>query len=87
MDAFNVRLTTSARKDVRKLKQQLLERVAARLQALALNPFPPQAEKLSQRDEYRLRVGDYRIVYEVDKRGRIVTIHRIRHRREVYRKL
>lgn len=43
--------------------------------------------KMSGLDAYRSRVGDHRVVYEIDDRARIVTITRIRHRREVYRKL
>ncbi|MBI5360260.1 MAG: type II toxin-antitoxin system RelE/ParE family toxin [Planctomycetes bacterium] len=52
------------------------------------NPFPIQAIKLSGTDRlYRLKVGDYRIIYEVNIHIRAVTVHYIRHRREVYRNM
>jgi len=57
------------------------------LRDLSVDPFSRQSSKLSARDEYRVRVGDYRIVYAVDKRNKVVVVYRVRHRREVYRRL
>lgn len=58
------------------------------LDALADNPFPRQAVKLEGGEGfYRIRVGDYRIVYGVDLAAKVITIHHDRHRRDVYRKL
>lgn len=65
----------------------LLDRVEARVRALAGDPRPVGSEKLSGSDAYRLRVGDHRIVYRIDDTTRTVVLMRIRHRREVYRKL
>jgi len=60
----------------------------ARIERLKADPFPRQAIKLSGTKRlYRIRVGDYRIVYEVDTQVKKVTIHYVRHRREVYRAL
>jgi mRNA interferase RelE/StbE len=53
--------------------------------ALASDPRPPQSEKLTNRPERRIRVGDYRLLYLVDDLNRTVTITAIAHRREVYR--
>jgi mRNA interferase RelE/StbE len=53
---------------------------------LAHSPRPPGNEKLSGQDRYRIRQGDYRIVYAIDDEARIVEIVKIGHRREVYRK-
>jgi mRNA interferase RelE/StbE len=52
---------------------------------LADNPIPPKAKKLSGRDGYRIRVGDYRIIYEIQKNILVVLIIDIGHRREIYR--
>jgi mRNA interferase RelE/StbE len=52
---------------------------------LADDPRPPGSEKLSGQDRYRLRQGDYRVVYGVDDELRIVEVVKIGHRREVYR--
>jgi mRNA interferase RelE/StbE len=49
-------------------------------------PFPhPQSKKLKGEDRYRLRIGDYRVVYMVDEKQKTVTIYRVRHRKDVYR--
>jgi mRNA interferase RelE/StbE len=62
--------------------------VLKRIESLQSDPFPHGASKLSGAERlYRIRVGDYRIVYEVDTEAKQITIHHVRHRREVYRKL
>ena len=59
-----------------------------RIEGLRTDPFPRQAVKLSDTERlYRIRVGDYRIVYEVDTQAKQIVIHYVRHRREVYRTL
>ena len=88
MDAYSVRFKPSVEKDLRPLTQALVSRVLKRIESLKSDPFPHGASKLSGAEHlYRIRVGDYRIVYEVDTRALQVTIHYVRHRREVYRKL
>lgn len=62
------------------------ERVKAAIDTLAENPRPSGAVKLAGRDDYRVRVGDYRIVYAVDDAERLVIVARIAHRRDVYRR-
>ncbi|MHB0887045.1 MAG: type II toxin-antitoxin system RelE family toxin [Bacillota bacterium] len=59
--------------------------MVSRIQALSDNPRPPGGEKLSGQERYRIRQGDYRILYEVDDARQAVTIVKIGHRREVYR--
>jgi len=63
-----------------------LRRVTERIRGLAQNPRPSGSEKLSGQDRYRIRQGDYRIVYAVDDETRTVEVVKIGHRREVYRK-
>ena len=66
MASYNVILKPSLQKDFRRLTPQLLARVFERIKKLQINPFPPQALKLSGAERlYRLRIGDYRIIYEV----------------------
>lgn len=62
------------------------ERVRAAIDALADEPRPRGAVKLAGRDDFRTRVGDYRIVYAVDGPERLVLVARIAHRRVVYRR-
>ena len=59
----------------------------AAIRALGETPRPRGARKLhgSPRDDYRIRVGDYRVLYEVDDAAQLVRIMRVRHRREAYR--
>ena len=63
----------------------MIARIMPRLERLATAPRPPGCKNLKGGDkEWRIRVGDYRIVYEIDDTARIVDVTRIAHRREVY---
>jgi mRNA interferase RelE/StbE len=62
------------------------DRVRAAVDALASEPRPAGCTKLAGRDDYRIRAGDYRVVYAVDDGERVVIVARIAHRREVYRR-
>lgn len=64
-----------------------MDRILDRIEALAAEPRPTGMQKLTELNAYRIRVRDHRIVYEIDDAARTVTITRVRHRREVYRKL
>lgn len=88
MASYKVRLKPTAEKDLRKLPKPLIPRILHKIEALAFDPFPAQVTKLANAERlYRVRVGDYRIIYEVDTRDTLVTIFYIRHRREAYRSL
>jgi mRNA interferase RelE/StbE len=80
-------LSAPAERDLKRLPAAIFHRVIAAIRTLAASPRPPGARKLhgSGRDDYRLRVGDYRVLYEVDDTARLVRIMRVRHRREAYR--
>jgi mRNA interferase RelE/StbE len=84
--AYQVLLTPRARRDVEKLPKTVGERVAAAIDALAIDPRPRGVKKL-QGDEnlWRVRVGSYRLVYEIHDDRLIVLIVRIADRKEVYR--
>jgi mRNA interferase RelE/StbE len=86
MASYKVNPKPSVEKDLRSLPKSAVIRVVKSLELLAENPFPRQALKLEGGEQlYRLRVGDYRVVYSVNQRIREVVIHYVRHRREVYR--
>lgn len=72
-------------KDLRPIPRDLRRLILHRIESLAAQPRSPQVEKLSGTDGYRLRVGDYRVLFTIDDGVRQVTIYRIRHRREAYR--
>jgi len=79
-------LHREAARAFKRLHGNLRERIAAAIDGLAGEPRPAGAEKLVGRDDYRIRIGEYRVVYAVDDAARVVTVARIAHRREVYRR-
>ena len=82
---YEVRILQNAEKEMDKLPPVVHTRISERILSLEDNPRPKGAKKLSGRDEYRLRVGAYRVLYTIDDKNNIVTIFAIGHRREVYR--
>ena len=72
-------------KDLRPLPKPQRHLILERIEALAREPRRPQVEKLTGIEGYRLRVGDYRVLFTIDDHAKTVTIYRIRHRRESYR--
>ena len=64
----------------------LRDRIRSVIDGLAMDPRPTGVVKLAGRDDYRIRVGDYRVVYAVDDDERMVLVARVAHRREVYRR-
>ena len=84
---YRVFLERAAERDLRRLPSRLHGRVVSSIQLLMDNPRPSGCRKLtgSERD-WRIRVGDYRIIYEIDDVAKEVPVNRVRHRREVYRK-
>jgi len=82
---YTVRVKDSAERELRRLPKQDARRIGKRLQGLASDPRPSGSVRLTGEDAYRVRQGDYRMVYTIDDRNRLVEVTRIRHRREVYR--
>jgi mRNA interferase RelE/StbE len=83
--SYSVLVKRDAEKELRRLPRRDLKRLVDRIAALAVEPRPTGVEKLSTLERYRVRQGDYRVVYEIDDQARTVTVVRIGHRREVYR--
>ena len=85
---FRRNLHREAEKDLDRLRGPLWERIRDVILGLRAAPRPKGSVKLvGVEDAYRMRVGDYRIVYEVNDVERVVIIRRVRHRREAYRRL
>ena len=86
MKPYQINFQSSVDKDLRKLSSENCDRLLDRIEVLAIEPMPVQAIKLKGTEGlYRVRVGDYRIIYEVDASAKSILIHYVRHRREVYR--
>jgi mRNA interferase RelE/StbE len=83
---YSVLLERAAERDLSRLSAEIHDRVVTALQQLGINPRPPGCRKLvGGQDDWRIRVGDYRIVYEIVDETRTIRVNRIRHRRDVYR--
>lgn len=84
--AYTIEFASSALRDFKALERAVQRRVASRIDALAADPLPPGAKKLhGEPDVFRIRAGDYRIIYRVDGKRVTVLILKIGHRRDVYR--
>jgi mRNA interferase RelE/StbE len=83
---YRVFLERAAEKNLNRLSSEVHDRVITAIRGLASDPRPPGCRKLSgSKHDWRIRVGDYRVVYEIADEIRIVRVNRVRHRREVYR--
>lgn len=82
---YQVEFTKGALKQLKKLPKDIKERIDTKIQELAIEPRLNGVKKLQDDDLYRIRVGDYRIVYQIDDNVLLVTVVKVKHRREVYR--
>ena len=88
MAKYEVRFSRAAIKEADKLPGTVAERVALAIDALGSSPRPIGCQKLQgEEDLWRIRVGDYRIIYQVDAGAQVLYIRRVRHRREAYRRI
>ena len=81
-----LRIKPPAEKDIRDLPPTMRQRIIDALSGLKAIPLPQGVQKLKGLERsYRLRVGDYRVLYEFEAATEAVTIYRVKHRRDVYR--
>jgi mRNA interferase RelE/StbE len=86
--AYDVEFSATAERSLAKLDRQVLARIKPRVLALAENPRPPGCTKLAgYASLWRIRIGDYRVVYDVDDAAERVEVTIVAHRRESYRGL
>lgn len=83
--SYRVEILRRAQKQLAKLPGQEIERVAGAIRSLAEDPRPQGSKKLTGRDGWRIRVGSYRVIYEIEDVIRIVTVLDVGHRKDVYR--
>jgi mRNA interferase RelE/StbE len=85
VNSYAVEVKSPARKELEALPDNVLVRVIRKLEALGRTPRPAGCKKLKgYKDHWRIRVGDWRVVYIIDDAAKIVSVTRIAHRREVY---
>jgi len=88
MADYSISFARSARKELERLSADVAERILTKIEALAKNSRPTGVVKLhGQKNLWRLRVGDYRVIYAIDDSAKTIDVSVIRHRREVYRDL
>ena len=85
MASYRLLIKPSAGKDIEAIPKRDRRRIVAKVRSLANEPRPPGCEKLSGRDQYRVRQGNYRVLYEIHDMTLVVVVVKVGHRREVYR--
>ena len=87
MGSFEVCWKGSSERDLRRIDKQYLPDILKAIESLSDNPFPSQSRKLAgSASSYRLRIGDYRVIYQVDSPERTIIIYHVRHRKDAYKK-
>ncbi|MCJ7674056.1 MAG: type II toxin-antitoxin system RelE/ParE family toxin [Sedimentisphaerales bacterium] len=83
---YEVYLERAAERDLRRLSADYFRRIIRQIKALSERPRPVGCRKITgSKNDWRIRIGDYRVIYEIDDRAKVVRVMRVRHRREVYR--
>ena len=85
MAKYNITIKKSAAKELEDIPKKNLRRIVKRIQSLAANPRPHGSQRLSSSEQYRIRQGDYRVIYSISDKEFLVDIVKIGHRREIYR--
>jgi mRNA interferase RelE/StbE len=85
MTRFEIVFKRSVKKDLRPIPKKDVQKILSRVSALADNPRPTGAKKLTGQERYRIRQGVYRILYEIQEEQLVVTVVKVGHRREIYK--
>jgi mRNA interferase RelE/StbE len=87
VSSYCVEVKPAARKELEALPDNVLTRIVGKIESLGHAPRPTGCKKLKgYRDQWRVRVGDWRVVYIIDDAAKLVSVTRIAHRREVYKR-
>jgi len=83
---YEVYLERAAERDLKRLPSEVFYRVILSIKALAEDPRPAGCRRIAgSKDDWRIRVGDYRVIYEIDEEAKAVRVMRVRHRQQAYR--
>ncbi len=87
MAVYDIAFKRQVEKDLRKIDQRYRKTILDDIEKLKKNPRPANSRKLSGTEmTHRLRVGDYRVIYQVDDKNKIITVFYVRHRKDAYKK-
>lgn len=82
---YQIKLDRRVEKELDKIPDKRFDKIRKVILSLKDNPRPFGVKKLSNQEHWRIRVGEYRILYEIDDKDKVITIFRIKHRKEVYK--
>ena len=82
---YQIELRKQAFKDLKSIPADYRQLISKHIDSLEINPRPTNSKKLKGDGGYSLRVGTYRVLYDIDDKAKTLTIYRIKHRREAYR--
>ena len=85
MEPYKIVFKKSVAKDLKKIPKKDVSKILKVIRSLADNPRPPQVKKLSGQDRYRMRQGNYRILYSIEDTQLVITVVKVGDRRDVYR--
>lgn len=85
MESYEIVFKKSVKKDLKKVPKEDVLKILKLIRSLAENPRPPQVKKLSGQDRYRMRKGNYRILYTIEDAKLVITVVKVGDRRDVYR--
>lgn len=85
MAKYNITLKRSAAKELRGIPQEDRSFLIEKIQQLSQNPYPPQSQKLTSKEQYRLRWGKYRILYEIKQNILTILVVKIGQKKDVYK--
>ncbi|GIK58825.1 MAG: type II toxin-antitoxin system RelE/ParE family toxin [Chloroflexi bacterium] len=86
MDFYQIEWKHSAQKELRKLPAEMIQKIMEAVDALSENSFPPGCRKLAGSDQtWRIRIGNYRVIYNVFSATLVIEIVRVAHRKDAYR--
>ena len=82
---YRIELRRAAHKDLKDIPTDYAHLIARHIDLLEQNPRPVDSKKLKGDAGFSLRIGTYRVLYDIDDKSQIVTIYRVKHRRDAYR--
>jgi len=84
MESYSVEFSANVRKDFRKIAKADAARILKKIQDLSVVPRPPGSKKLKGEELFRIRIGAYRVIYEIEDARLVVFIVRVKHRKDAY---
>ena len=83
---YDIKIRKKAQKSLSKIPNPFQSNIIEKIRKLANNPFPPQSKKLTGREALRMRIGNYRVIYEIFENELIILVLNIGHRKNIYKK-